>query len=199
MFGITYALSCVTKVLSAHHRHHSHISILTRWVQHSSDYWVLMVGRLLGGVATSLLFSVFEAAWHDISYMPHRVATRCTRHAPSVHWLPFLALMQTTRSYHLVPLQSWMIASHFKMGFNGDQLGDTFTKAPAPAGSCQGKVPFAHASGLHGPVSERCRCIRPTSATPSLPFWPGWLGALLPRTLASWPHSTCPWCDAQDA
>lgn len=64
MFGITYALSCVTK--------------------HSSDYWVLMVGRLLGGVATSLLFSVFE---------------------------------------------SWMIASHFKMGFNGDQLGDTFTKA----------------------------------------------------------------------
>jgi MFS family permease len=63
-FGIAYSLSCVTK--------------------HSPDYWVLMVGRLLGGVATSLLFSVFE---------------------------------------------SWMIASHFKQGFNGDQLGDTFTKA----------------------------------------------------------------------
>jgi len=42
-----------------------------------------MVGRLLGGVATSLLFSVFE---------------------------------------------SWMIASHFKQGFNEQQLGDTFTK-----------------------------------------------------------------------
>jgi len=64
MFGVTYALSCVTK--------------------HSSNYWVLMVGRLLGGIATSLLFSVFE---------------------------------------------SWMIAAHFKSGFNGDQLGDTFTKA----------------------------------------------------------------------
>merc|ERR1712010_443564 len=43
-----------------------------------------MVGRLLGGVATSLLFSVFEA---------------------------------------------WMISSHFSKGFDGDQLGDTFTKA----------------------------------------------------------------------
>merc|ERR1711968_75538 len=43
-----------------------------------------MIGRLLGGVATSLLFSVFE---------------------------------------------SWMIASHFKNGFSGEQLGDTFTKA----------------------------------------------------------------------
>merc|ERR1711871_1858336 len=63
-FGIIYSLSCITK--------------------HSPDYWVLMVGRLLGGVATSLLFSVFE---------------------------------------------SWMIAAHFKNGFNGDQLGDTFTKA----------------------------------------------------------------------
>merc|ERR1711871_1646685 len=41
LFGVVYSLSCVTK--------------------HSSNYWVLMVGRLLGGVATSLLFSVFEA------------------------------------------------------------------------------------------------------------------------------------------
>jgi len=40
-FGIIYSLSCVTK--------------------HSPDYWVLMIGRLLGGVATSLLFSVFES------------------------------------------------------------------------------------------------------------------------------------------
>jgi len=63
-FCVFYALSCVTK--------------------HSSDYWILMIGRLLGGVATSLLFSVFEA---------------------------------------------WMISTHFSNGFDGDQLGDTFTKA----------------------------------------------------------------------
>ncbi|GIL75575.1 hypothetical protein Vretimale_15179 [Volvox reticuliferus] len=37
----TYCLSCVTK--------------------HSSRYWVLMLGRMLGGVSTSLLFSVFES------------------------------------------------------------------------------------------------------------------------------------------
>lgn len=41
LYVATYSLSCVTK--------------------HSSDYWVLMVGRLLGGIATSLLFSAFES------------------------------------------------------------------------------------------------------------------------------------------
>lgn len=64
-----------------------------------------MIGRLLGGVATSLLFSVFEV---------HQCQP-----------FPVLCLV----SVPLFP-QSWMIASHFKQGFNGDQLGDTFTKAP---------------------------------------------------------------------
>jgi hypothetical protein len=41
LYVATYALSCATK--------------------HSSSYDVLLVGRLLGGVSTSLLFSVFEA------------------------------------------------------------------------------------------------------------------------------------------
>mmetsp|Transcript_23011 Transcript_23011/g.38034 ORF Transcript_23011/g.38034 Transcript_23011/m.38034 type:complete len:495 (-) Transcript_23011:120-1604(-) len=40
IFAITYAASCITK--------------------HFKNFWVLMLGRLLGGVATSLLFSVFE-------------------------------------------------------------------------------------------------------------------------------------------
>ncbi|KXZ47291.1 hypothetical protein GPECTOR_36g18 [Gonium pectorale] len=40
-YVLTYCLSCATK--------------------HSSSYWVLMAGRMLGGVATSLLFSVFES------------------------------------------------------------------------------------------------------------------------------------------
>ena len=38
---VTYILSCVTK--------------------HWSDYWVLMLGRFFGGIATSLLFTAFES------------------------------------------------------------------------------------------------------------------------------------------
>mmetsp|Transcript_6270 Transcript_6270/g.15600 ORF Transcript_6270/g.15600 Transcript_6270/m.15600 type:complete len:492 (-) Transcript_6270:169-1644(-) len=41
IFAIIYALSCMTK--------------------HFKNFHILMIGRLLGGVATSLLFSVFEA------------------------------------------------------------------------------------------------------------------------------------------
>lgn len=41
MFGILYSLSCITKL----------------W----NDFYVLLIGRLLSGIATSLLFSVFEA------------------------------------------------------------------------------------------------------------------------------------------
>jgi len=41
LFAIIYASSCITK--------------------HFNDYWVLMLGRLLGGVATSLLFSIFDS------------------------------------------------------------------------------------------------------------------------------------------
>eukprot|EP00934_Nitzschia_sp_Nitz4_P006694 Nitzschia sp. Nitz4//scaffold19_size178191//109793//111323//NITZ4_001990-RA/size178191-processed-gene-0.74-mRNA-1//-1//CDS//3329540720//6684//frame0 len=41
IFVVVYIASCTTK--------------------HVNNYWVLMLGRLLGGVSTSLLFSVFEA------------------------------------------------------------------------------------------------------------------------------------------
>lgn len=52
LFGITYGLSCMTK--------------------HSSEYNTLLFGRVLGGLATSILFSSFES-WmvhqhHDASY-----------------------------------------------------------------------------------------------------------------------------------
>ncbi|KAA3470057.1 molybdate-anion transporter-like [Gossypium australe] len=40
-YCITYILSCITK--------------------HSPEYKVLMIGRVLGGIATSLLFSAFES------------------------------------------------------------------------------------------------------------------------------------------
>ena len=35
--------------------------ILSCVTKHAKDYWVLMLGRMLGGVATSLLFSSFES------------------------------------------------------------------------------------------------------------------------------------------
>ena len=41
VYCVLYLLSCVTK--------------------HARDYWVLMLGRVLGGIATSLLFSSFES------------------------------------------------------------------------------------------------------------------------------------------
>ncbi|KAF5837658.1 hypothetical protein DUNSADRAFT_4091 [Dunaliella salina] len=41
LYVVSYVLSCATK--------------------HSPDYWVLIVGRILGGISTSLLFSAFES------------------------------------------------------------------------------------------------------------------------------------------
>ncbi|XP_019628300.1 PREDICTED: molybdate-anion transporter-like [Branchiostoma belcheri] len=41
LYGILYSLACVTK--------------------HFANFWILMVGRLLGGVATSILFSAFDS------------------------------------------------------------------------------------------------------------------------------------------
>eukprot|EP00249_Psilotum_nudum_P003611 c17074_g1_i1 orf=407-1798(-) len=63
-YCVTYILSCMTK--------------------HSPEYMVLMVGRILGGIATSLLFSAFE---------------------------------------------SWLVAEHFKRGFEPQWLSLTFSKA----------------------------------------------------------------------
>lgn len=63
-YCITYMLSCMTK--------------------HSPQYKVLMIGRILGGIATSLLFSAFE---------------------------------------------SWLVAEHFKRGFEAQWLSLTFSKA----------------------------------------------------------------------
>lgn len=64
LYCITYMLSCFTK--------------------HSPSFHVLMVGRILGGIATSLLFSAFE---------------------------------------------SWLVAEHFKRGFEAHWLSSTFSKA----------------------------------------------------------------------
>ncbi|KAH7374007.1 hypothetical protein KP509_17G083400 [Ceratopteris richardii] len=63
-YCITYILSCMTK--------------------HSPEYKILMLGRILGGISTSLLFSAFE---------------------------------------------SWLVAEHFKRGFEAQWLSLTFSKA----------------------------------------------------------------------
>lgn len=63
LYVVSYSLSCLTK--------------------HFPNYWVLMAGRLLGGVSTSLLFSVFEA-WvvaqhHHHGYDPTLLNSLFTR------------------------------------------------------------------------------------------------------------------------
>eukprot|EP00887_Chlorella_sp_A99_P000640 scaffold5.g640.t1 len=63
-YCVTYALGCFTK--------------------HFNNFWILCGGRLLCGIATSLLYSAFE---------------------------------------------SWLVAEHFKRGFNSDWLGNTFSQA----------------------------------------------------------------------
>mmetsp|Transcript_10518 Transcript_10518/g.11339 ORF Transcript_10518/g.11339 Transcript_10518/m.11339 type:complete len:455 (+) Transcript_10518:69-1433(+) len=63
-YCVCYVLACFTKLVPS--------------------YWVLMLGRFLSGISTSLLFSVFE---------------------------------------------SWMVCEHFKQGFDGASLGDTFAYA----------------------------------------------------------------------
>ena len=54
-YCITYILSCITK--------------------HSPQYRILMLGRILGGIATSLLFSAFEswlvAEHNKVRIVPH--------------------------------------------------------------------------------------------------------------------------------
>ena len=49
-YVITYSLSCCTK--------------------HSPNFWVLMFGRVLGGIATSLLYSAFES-WLVAEHFKH--------------------------------------------------------------------------------------------------------------------------------
>jgi predicted MFS family arabinose efflux permease len=53
---VTYALSCCTK--------------------HSPNFWVLMLGRVLGGIATSLLYSAFES-WLVAEHFKHGFSGGC--------------------------------------------------------------------------------------------------------------------------
>jgi predicted MFS family arabinose efflux permease len=55
-YVITYSLSCCTK--------------------HSPNFWVLMFGRVLGGIATSLLYSAFES-WLVAEHFKHGFSGMC--------------------------------------------------------------------------------------------------------------------------
>ena len=60
LYCLTYGLSCVTK--------------------HWNSYRVLMLGRILGGIATSLLFTAFES-WLVSEHNKARAAPRTAPHA----------------------------------------------------------------------------------------------------------------------
>ena len=45
-------------------------------IKFSPNFWVLLSGRLLGGVSTSLLFSVFES-WYVAQHLEQKVSTTC--------------------------------------------------------------------------------------------------------------------------
>lgn len=70
IYCITYILSCFTK--------------------HSSEYKILMLGRILGGIATSLLFSAFES-W---LVAEHNKVTLCcsafSHFILALSWLPYI-------------------------------------------------------------------------------------------------------------
>ncbi len=85
LYVVTYSISCLTK--------------------HSGNFWVLLSGRALGGISTSLLFSTFEV-WHDLATAWVSVSTRDP-----------------------VLLQSWLVAEHMSRGFPPALLGDVFSKS----------------------------------------------------------------------
>lgn len=76
-YAVTYVLSC--------------------WLKHSSDYNVLMVGRLLGGISTSLLFCAFEAFPRQSRQDRHHSAQHPLR-CPTGHTLPERARVCSSRT-----------------------------------------------------------------------------------------------------
>lgn len=98
MYSVCYIIACFTKMVP--------------------NYWVLMLGRFLSGISTSLLFSVFE---------------------------------------------SWMVCEHFKQGFDGSLLNDTFALATFGNGLvavCAGLI-ANFAAGYYGFVAPFVVAILP--------------------------------------
>ena len=81
LFAVFYLASCVTK--------------------HFNNYEILLLGRILGGIATSILSSVRTT--------PRRATAALTKYA-------------SAQSF-----EAWMVSAHNKAGFAQEWLGGTFT------------------------------------------------------------------------
>lgn len=98
LFCAVYAASCVTK--------------------HFRDYNILMLGRLLGGVATSLLFSVFDA-WliraHADAKVKHWLSKSFSWAAYGNSVIAIVAGLMANKAAHAVPMRA-ITKSFFYVG-----------------------------------------------------------------------------------
>lgn len=89
-FAIVYALSCITK--------------------HFKDFGVLMLGRLLGGIATSLLFSVFDS-WLIRSHSEAGVSSMLSKSFATAQYgnsiIAILAGLTANKAASMSELKAW--------------------------------------------------------------------------------------------
>jgi len=102
--------------------------------KHFQDYWVLMLGRVLGGVATSLVFSCFEC-W--------MVSEHLSRHKFSSGLLSYMFGLMFTYMYFVA------IAS----GLAAQFVADTYTFGPISEGS------MIHTGGYCAPFDLAIGCL----------------------------------------
>lgn len=87
LFSLTYSICCLTKL--------------------SQDYFVLIVGRILGGLSTSLLFTAFEA-WY--------IHEHTQRHDFPTEWIN-LTVSQASFWNHIIAIGAGIIANIFAEWF----------------------------------------------------------------------------------
>ncbi|XP_043939824.1 molybdate-anion transporter [Protopterus annectens] len=87
LFSLTYSICCLTKL--------------------SQDYFVLIVGRILGGLSTSLLFTAFEA-WY--------IHEHTQRHDFPTEWITLTA-SQASFWNHIIAIGAGVIANIFAEWF----------------------------------------------------------------------------------
>jgi MFS family permease len=59
------------------------LEIVINLLEHSPNFWVLMIGRVLGGISTSILFSAFES-WIVTQHHRHGLDEVALRHTLSL-------------------------------------------------------------------------------------------------------------------
>jgi MFS family permease len=78
-YCITYILSCITK--------------------HSPQYRVLMLGRILGGIATSLLFSAFESWLVAEHFKVQSTLYASIEEQQKIQWLLYRSILQFSQRF----------------------------------------------------------------------------------------------------